>query len=156
MITEYRAWDKISNKMDYDPYGDEYLCEGTPINDIFKNPYNGQIFLQYTNKQDSSGKKIFQGDFVWQKRKDNCFGGKNDEEICLIGEPEYLDLSDRESGGADGNYPIIEMRVIGNKFENPELINRVGVVNMEFNHGAGKCLHNEFNLVEALKGAHNA
>ena len=99
MIIEYRAWDKKrkiivgesypdnwdSDKDEY--WGDWVKLEISGISSLNEN--SGFEVMQYTNKQDSSGKKIFQGDFVWQKRKDNCFGGKNDEEICLIGEPEY-------------------------------------------------------------------
>jgi uncharacterized phage protein (TIGR01671 family) len=59
---KFRTWE--NNKMNYDPYSDEYYSEGTPINDVFLRPVRGQIFIQYTGLHDKNGKEIYEGDIL--------------------------------------------------------------------------------------------
>lgn len=51
---KFRAWESRQNKMDYNPYGDEMICEGTPINLLFSSPMDGQILMQYTGLRDKN------------------------------------------------------------------------------------------------------
>ena len=78
--------------------------------------------MQFTGLQDKNGTDIYQGDFVEQLREDNCYGGLLPLITVLIRESEYYELTSWPSGGPDGDYPIIEMTVIGNIHENPELL----------------------------------
>lgn len=76
---KFRAWESAQERMDYDPYGDEMLCEGTPINLCFRSPMEGQIFMQYIGLHDKRGVEIFEGDLIktptgiGEVRWDRCF-----------------------------------------------------------------------------------
>jgi len=84
----------------------------------------GCELMQYTGIKDKDGVEIYEGDVTRQLREDNCFSGNNKEEdIVIIGEPEWSELGSLNSGGPDGDYPLIEIEVIGNIYENPELLN---------------------------------
>ena len=87
------------------------------------NALNDDAFIieRFTGKEDKNNKEIYEGDIIKQKRKNNCFGGKDLEERIIIGEPEYYELSDCDSGGPEGSYPILENEIIGNIYENLEL-----------------------------------
>lgn len=129
---EFRAWDKNRKIMvgssypknwevDEDEYwGNWVLIELSSIEYLDKN--KDFELMQFTGLLDKTGKKIFEGDIVRQKRKDNCFNDGEYVETVLIGQPEYWELSNQSTGGPDGDQPIIEMEILGNKFQNPELL----------------------------------
>ena len=121
---KFRAWDKKTKTMSI----------GFTLREI-ESDFGHQIttpdffvvdeceIQQFTGLQDKNGKDIYEGDALRQKRRDNCFGKGEQEDIVVIGSPEWYELSNLESGGPEGDYPIIEQEVIGNIYENPELLN---------------------------------
>lgn len=111
---KFRAWDRDSRKMK----------EGCPVVSHFKNgcfgidggDEHGFDLMQYTGLQDNNGKDIYEGDVV---TTEGDFGTEQYSDCRKITETvEY-------NGGAF--YPICEQPpenfiVIGNIYENPELI----------------------------------
>jgi len=85
---------------------------------------NVTMLMQYTNIKDKNGKEIYEGDIVKILREDNYFGGKDFEEIIKVGQSEWVELGDLPSGGPEGDCPIKKIEVIGNTYENPELLTK--------------------------------
>jgi len=143
MILKFRAWDKHKKKMTYPDREDEdalyitlYLdgsIDTAQYGDFIKGfeyPKKSDIaILQFTGLQDSAGIDIYEGDIV---NLDGtvfmvCFGefdNGEDYEDNLAGIGWYLKYTKR-----DGNEDIWDIlflkdgsRIVGNKFENPELL----------------------------------
>ena len=112
---KFRAWDKINKEMleDYpapDDYGD--------INNIFYSWADEYIPLQYTGLKDKNGKEIYEGDVLKYK-----YCGLD----CPEEEFEYMEVkwdTDLEDGFCGFEIPAswAEFIVIGNIYENPELL----------------------------------
>jgi len=132
-IIKFRAWDTKGKTMDYSPYGDEFMGEGTPINACLNGyPFDkdgGQILMQFTGLLDYNGREVFEGDLFGKMGGDVERPGEYeiharvyfDEDMSAFciddnrGGWEYLsDYLDKLSN---------EREIIGNVWENPELIN---------------------------------
>ena len=89
------------------------------------------IFLQFTGLKDKNGKEIYEGDIIkYIRRWQDSFGEKGEEEIALIevetyGLRLYLRQDKIWKAGLknilhiDG---VTKCEVVGNIYENPELI----------------------------------
>ncbi len=85
---------------------------------------------QFTNRLDKNGKEIWEGDIVSWTRNEWVGLGTSDEkwsEVTSIGKIVFLDTGfwvDKESMGWEGEelWNWDKLMVIGNVFENPELI----------------------------------
>lgn len=119
---KFRAWCKYANGyvMDYDPYGDEYSCEGTPINDLFTQKAQeslNQILMQYTGLKDKNGVEIYEGDIVKGEWIQEVVSWQDD----TSGFYPFAD-SPENCGHCGGGTSPMSVDVIGNIHENPELL----------------------------------
>lgn len=86
------------------------------------------ILMQYTGLKDKNGKKIYEGDIVYAPANKSYSAIKQGEYRCHYS--EYGDghvgfYSEGEDGFAEGLYPDGKIyEVIGNIYENPELLNK--------------------------------
>lgn len=146
---KFRAWDSSRNEMVYESESESkdvfifsnivwWRLGGNP--DLM--PVIGRKFItmmQYTGLKDKNGKEIYEGDIM--RVKDN-FNGEPDFQgvvsfidgtFCLASfiQPENNSYTERERLWNDGVYEhhsleitdANDREVIGNKYENPELLN---------------------------------
>ena len=134
-VTKYRAWDKVNKRMIH--FGkfcwhDEYdLCYMEGSLDV---PAEDNLdFMQFTGAHDKNGKEIFELDIVkWSKRVFNFDATDDRDEIKMkdiISFIEYVGhgfwVHDENFGWEGENlWDWDEMEVIGNVYENSELLKK--------------------------------
>ena len=133
---KFRAWDKENKRFleDYELSECNLDRDGSiyrPDNSKPFNKYDGEpIFLQYTGLKDKNGKEIYEGDIVTK----NCYPYIDEDkqnyvaivEWCFAGfHTVYKCVNKDKRGISEGiNQPLedVDFEIIGNLFENPELI----------------------------------
>ena len=114
---KFRAWDKHHNSMEY--INDLYWFEENGIHDFNNDNY---IFMQNTGLKDKNGKEIYDGDIVkvtWGSGKIVFYEVKYCESLGY----HYLrDTKNKEDDDIICIYDYSQMDVIGNVFNNPELL----------------------------------
>lgn len=118
---KFRFWDANTKVMDYDrryiPWADEEINVDTFF-DTSEEPTES-TWLQFTGIKDKNGVEIYEGDFIEIKMK---YGTEIFE---VYYKPERARFSLRDySGDGWGFDDSNDMRVIGNIYENPELLGR--------------------------------
>ena len=114
---KFRAWDKHHNSMEY--INDLYWFEENGIHDFNDDNY---IFMQNTGLKDKNGKEIYDSDIVkvtWGSGKIVFY------EVKYCGSLGYHYLRDTKNKEDDDIiciYDYSQMSVIGNVFDNPELL----------------------------------
>jgi len=124
---KYRAWDKKNKKIREVTninFFDEFLyVDETPAGDGERLKIADVELMQYTGLKDRNGVEIYEGDIIGWKRKQGAssFLRGNISKISYIKDGQYCGF------GFDKNRPLTakkakELEVIGNIYENPELL----------------------------------
>lgn len=117
---KFRAWNKINKELESDPIIDGEngkMMAFSVLDAQFARHYRDDEveIMQYTGLKDKNGKEIYEGDIIKGWKDSHWHDGKD----RVLKEVEWID----ELGGF--NIIQIEMReceVIGNIYENPELL----------------------------------
>jgi hypothetical protein len=107
---KFRAWDKKTGKRKY------------PVMAITNNFLNSKVYIieQFTGKLTANGQEIYDGDIVAFK-----FRGKDGSVFSYKGKiifDQYMWLAETEGGDVFSLNRIHGVQVIGNIFENPNLL----------------------------------
>ena len=114
---KFRAWDKYHNSMEY--INDLYWFEENGIHNFNDDNY---VFMQNTGLKDKNGREIYDSDIVkvtWGSGKIVFYEVKYCESLGY----HYLrDTKNKEDDDIICIYDYSQMDVIGNVFDNPELL----------------------------------
>jgi uncharacterized phage protein (TIGR01671 family) len=109
---KFRMWSKEAKKFFYDPEN-VYVCLKWRQTD--KDLFNDMVWQQFTGLKDSKGVEIYEGDIVKRLNTEYVYEVVYDEENAT-----YF-LQNKDSEGPLSYYRKV-VEVVGNIFENPELI----------------------------------
>lgn len=132
---KFRAWDKENKKIRKVTkmnFFDEYIeCDDGNLGEYWTIKYDETILMQYTGLKDKNGKEIYEGDIVivrgeegrvtWMDRE----GTEHQCLDCGIADVEFYEgmwYLNGEVNNALYDLKEMEIEVIGNIYENPELI----------------------------------
>lgn len=120
---KFRVWDKKYNKMEVSPEVPSPFANAN-INNCFKS--DNLIFMQYTGLEDKNGNEIYEGDillgrFILDEVEDYIFLSLTEEEKETQSKMFVVE---------DIFYPYTnqipeDLEVVGNIFENPELLSKL-------------------------------
>lgn len=102
---KFRAWDNPSKSFVED------------VTDLGKAKYYKQPLMQYTGLKDKKGKEIYEGDIVKRHQRREMF-----ETIVIRDLEEFLMDRGFNEGEMMEDYSPKSLEVIGNIYENPELL----------------------------------
>lgn len=116
-----------------------HYLEGNPFNYapmiVFGDSEPALVLMQYTGLKDKNGREIYEGDVLEFEREDEGFFGKHDEPVLIRHEVRWdthygagwnFGVSHKD-GDRRWSYPEPpeDAEVIGNIYENPELVKGV-------------------------------
>lgn len=132
-LSRYRAWDKENDRMIYPSNNDVYFNltdDGISIEDLALEPYDGvfplldSALMQSTGLKDKNGVEIYEGDIV--KVTNHPFQKKEDSAGIEIDGDYLIGWSDHNLTWLAGDLLLYQLKpyieVIGNIYENPELL----------------------------------
>ncbi len=126
MLPKFRIWDKEEKHMKTFLSSVGHLVGAIlteqmrgESNSVVKPNYSKYVVMMGTGKRDKNGKEIFEGDIVENVLQDKGVVKYSKNKCCF-----YLDV--RNCGNwYSVSLRIDDLRVIGNIFENPELLKEV-------------------------------
>lgn len=130
---KFRAWDKVCNSMLMPDEIHLYMNGTVSVNQVWA---TGDLeLMQYTGLKDKHGKEIYEGDIIKTNAYPFMSDGKHNYSAVVeyIDDPEYLawyydifSVSGRVAGRAVGGMLADlygqEIEIIGNRYENPDLL----------------------------------
>ena len=137
---KFRAWHIKENKMYYRGYQKFFhalLCEKDPQDQdgagkpVRRVPYGDCFLLESTGLEDKAGREIFEGDIVRvlcrlpdRQAGDKVFTGRVGSVPDMFGSRKLHPLQALlKENGINGNPDNLEIEVLGNEYENPEILN---------------------------------
>lgn len=130
MTFKFRVWDEYFKK-----FRDEFLVKSNGnlfvetgfSNEVMYQAKDSYTIQQFTGLSDKNGREIYEGDIIQEKENNFeespavLYVVRYDESRALF----YFDLvSDKRLGFNGCHYEEYKSEVIGNIFENPELLNK--------------------------------
>ena len=129
---KFRAWHLKENKMYYRGYQKLFhalLCEKDPKDEngpgkpVKRVPYGDCFLLESTSLLDKKGRELFEGDIVRVRLKDKEFTGVVGPVPDMFGSRKLHPLEGLlKENGITGNPDNLDIEVLGNKYENPDLV----------------------------------
>lgn len=128
----FRAWHVKDKKMYYRAYQRFFnvlLCDRDPASDDgkgkpVKHAWYGDCFLlESTGLEDASRREIFEGDIVRIRHRDLVFSGVVGAVPDTFGAGKIHPMRELlQKHGVSGYPDNLEIEIMGNEFENPELL----------------------------------
>ncbi|EKR9304072.1 DNA-packaging protein [Enterococcus faecalis] len=134
MVPKFRAWDKRENTMR--DVAVLHFTKGGKVNSIeyWKTPselksyhVRNLVLMQSTGLKDKNGVEIFEGDIlkIIEVTNEGISEYITDviwEDCSFVFKSEGVDYYDTFLGDPNTTYPLFELLVIGNVWDNPELL----------------------------------
>jgi uncharacterized phage protein (TIGR01671 family) len=132
----FRSWDKIRKEMLYSDTQkdfDKMLIHWDFINgwsatrakDRFVLSNANAVLMQYTGLKDKNGKEIYEGDIILYSGNDSCGKKVNPTKLEIKwNEKGCWNIGDIWGYTGEGFYDLYTAEIIGNLYENPELLNQ--------------------------------
>jgi len=124
---KFRAWDKVCKPNRIKTW--EQLLAQYQLTHVFVSDYF--ILMQYTGLKDKNGKEIYEGDIVSFEDAECDAEGYNDNVFLNRGVVSYDEVSmcysfsNRQTVEMEDLYIPTDAEIIGNIYENPELLEEV-------------------------------
>ena len=130
---KFRAWSIKENKMYYRGYQKLFhalLCDKDPQDEggagkpVKRVPYSECFLLESTALEDKNRREIYEGDIVRVRHRDQIFTGVVGSVPDMFGSRKLHPLQSLlKQHGITGNPDTLDIEVLGNEYENPELLN---------------------------------